>query len=68
MAAAFALQLATMFRQLGSFGVRSAVAYPVLALGFLVLFVRSVHLTLVRREVTWKGRAIPLHATPGPHP
>lgn len=63
-ALAFAAQLGVMFRQLGSFGWWAPLAYPVLAVAFVAIFARSLYLTLVRREVSWKGRVIPLHPAP----
>lgn len=58
--AAFALQLRIMLGQLGGFGAAPAALYPVLALAFLVVFARSLWCTVVRREVRWRGRVIPL--------
>ena len=56
----FAVQFGAMLRQLGNFHALTAVLYPGPVGVFLVVFVRSTYLTLVRREVTWRGRAIPL--------
>lgn len=56
----FAGQLALMLRQLGNFGVWPAALYPAPVGIFLLVFVRSTYLTLVRRRVTWRGRSIPL--------
>lgn len=58
--ALFAVQLGTMLRQLGNFGVLTAALYPGPVGIFLVVFVRSTYLTLVRRRVTWRGRTVPL--------
>jgi 4,4'-diaponeurosporenoate glycosyltransferase len=55
-----AVQLATMLRQLGNFGVLTAALYPGPVGIFLVVFVRSTYLTVVRRRVTWRGRSVPL--------
>lgn len=56
----FAGQLAAMLRQVGNFGPITAALYPGPVGIFLVVFVRSTYLTLVRRRVTWRGRAVPL--------
>jgi len=55
---AYVLQLWWLLRKLGNFGVYPALLYP-LALGFFILiFLRSLYLTLVCNSVTWKGRSI----------
>lgn len=56
----FAGQIGAMLRQVGNFGPITALAYPGPVGIFLVVFVRSTYLTLVRRRVTWRGRAVPL--------
>jgi len=56
----FVVQWGTMLRQLGSFGWITAILYPVPLGAFVVVFVRSVYLTVVRREVRWRGRTIPV--------
>jgi 4,4'-diaponeurosporenoate glycosyltransferase len=56
----FAGQLTAMLRQVGNFGLVTAALYPGPVALFLVVFARSTYLTLVRRQVTWRGRAIPL--------
>jgi 4,4'-diaponeurosporenoate glycosyltransferase len=58
---AFATQCFVQLRQLGNFGVLSAVLYPLLAVVFVAVFVCSLVVTL-RGEVTWKGRRIRLRA------
>jgi 4,4'-diaponeurosporenoate glycosyltransferase len=55
---AFVLQQRRQLRRLGRFGWGTAAAYPVTASAFVLLFVRSVGLTAVRRRVRWKGRTI----------
>lgn len=68
---AFAAQLVVMLGQLGNFGRRTAIAYPALAGIFVAVFVRSIWLTVVRREVVWRGRTIPLRERArwdDPHP
>jgi 4,4'-diaponeurosporenoate glycosyltransferase len=56
---AFAVQCFVQLRQLGSFGIVSAVLFPLLALLFVVLFAWSLVVT-ARGSVTWKGRRITL--------
>lgn len=46
--------------RLGSFGVSSALLYPIHLLFFFAVFIRSLFLTRVRGEVSWKGRIIRL--------
>jgi len=58
--ALFVAQLVWMFRRTGSFGVRTALVYPVLMAFFVVVFARSAWRTYVRRSVTWRGRAVPV--------
>jgi 4,4'-diaponeurosporenoate glycosyltransferase len=56
----FALQFGVMLRQLGNFGWLTAVAYPVTVSAFVLVFFRSLWLTVVRRQVRWRGRAVAL--------
>jgi 4,4'-diaponeurosporenoate glycosyltransferase len=56
--AASAAQVLVLGRRAGRFGLLSALLYPLLVLFFLVVFVRSVALTALRRPVRWKGRAV----------
>jgi len=58
--AAFATQLWAMLRQIGSFGALTSVLYPVVVVAFVAIFARSIWLSVVRREVAWRGRPIPL--------
>ena len=60
--ACFVGQLWWMFRRTGSFGLRTALVYPVLMAFFAVVFARSAWRTYVRRSVTWRGRAVPVGA------
>lgn len=50
--------VAVLFSRVGNFGVGSALLFPVATLFFVAVFVRSAYLTVVRREVTWRGRAL----------
>jgi 4,4'-diaponeurosporenoate glycosyltransferase len=56
--AASTVQVLVLGRRSGRFGPLSAVAYPLLVVCFLVIFLRSVALTLLRRPVPWKGRPV----------
>jgi 4,4'-diaponeurosporenoate glycosyltransferase len=56
------VQLGWMLRRIGRFGVLTPALYPVPLAWFLGVFVRSSYLTLIRRRVRWKGRAV----APGP--
>jgi len=58
--AAFALQFGVMLRQLGNFGVWVALLYPLAFAAFVLVFVDSLWLTVVRRRVRWRGRTVPL--------
>jgi 4,4'-diaponeurosporenoate glycosyltransferase len=55
-----AAQLAWMFRRVGRFGWWPVVAFPVPLAAFLVVFARSLVLTVVRRRVRWRGRDVSL--------
>jgi 4,4'-diaponeurosporenoate glycosyltransferase len=56
--AASVLQVVVLGRRVGRFGVLTAIAYPLAVLFFLVVFLRSVALTALRRPVWWKGRPV----------
>jgi 4,4'-diaponeurosporenoate glycosyltransferase len=56
--AAYAAQLAVLFRRVGRFGVATAVLFPIPLAFFLAVFLRSIVLTFVRREVAWRGRRV----------
>lgn len=58
--AAWVAQLTVMLRALGNFGIATAAGFPVPAVAFVGIFVRSLVLTAVRGEVTWKGRSVPV--------
>lgn len=60
--AAVAVQQAVMLRQVGTFGPLTAVAFPFTFAAFVAVFAYSVWLSKVRRQVSWRGRAIPLGA------
>lgn len=57
---AYAAQLHIQLRPLGDFRWWTAVTYPVVFAAFLVTFLRSAWSTLIRRQVVWRGRAIPV--------
>jgi 4,4'-diaponeurosporenoate glycosyltransferase len=60
--ALFAVQLRVMLRQLGNFGVLATALFPALVGIFVAVFARSLWFTVVRRQVRWRGRTIPLSA------
>jgi len=62
----FAAQFAVMLRQLGNFGWWPVVVYPVPLLAFVTVFFNSLWLTVVRRQVRWRGRAVALPARRAP--
>ena len=60
--AAYAGQVAWMLARIGHFGRVTGPVYPVALTFFLVIFARSLVLTHVRGEVTWRGRTITTNA------
>ena len=60
--AACVVQLAWMWARIGRFGVVTALLFPLPLLAFLAIFLRSVYLTIIRRQVPWKGRRVRLGA------
>ena len=56
----YVVQLFVMYRQLGNFGVLSALLYPVHILLLCVILLRSGYRTYIRRSVTWRGRRVPI--------
>jgi 4,4'-diaponeurosporenoate glycosyltransferase len=60
---AFSWQLRRMFKVVGSFGWATALAFPLLLGLFFVVFFRSLWMTLVRRQVHWRGRTLSVGAT-----
>jgi 4,4'-diaponeurosporenoate glycosyltransferase len=63
--AAVAVELGWMLGRIGTWRVWTAVLFPIPLAAFLALFVRSLALTLVRGEVTWRARRVPLGARSG---
>ncbi len=53
-----ALQLWVLGRRAGTTRPIAAVLFPVLVVVFVVIFVRSALLVVLRRDVTWKGRQV----------
>ena len=49
-----------LLRRIGSFRRWTAVAFPVPLLGFLAIFSRSAALLLLRRDIDWRGRRVPV--------
>ena len=60
--AAFAAQLAWMFRQVGNFGPMTALVFPILVAFFFCIFAWSIWKTYFRQSVTWRGRKISVGA------
>lgn len=56
--AGYVVQLGWMLRRIGRFGWWPALLYPVPLVFFMGVFARSLVLTYLRREVTWRGRTI----------
>jgi 4,4'-diaponeurosporenoate glycosyltransferase len=56
---ASALQMGVLGRRAGRYGVPAALMYPLLTAFFLFVFLRSTALTILRRDVSWKGRRLP---------
>jgi 4,4'-diaponeurosporenoate glycosyltransferase len=54
----FALQIWWFLSRLGNYGPVTAFTYPASVVVFLGVLLRSLYLTLVRRQVRWKGRSI----------
>jgi 4,4'-diaponeurosporenoate glycosyltransferase len=54
-----AAQHAVLLRRVGRFGVAAAALWPVPLTAFLVLFARSSLRRILRRQVPWRGRAVP---------
>ena len=60
--AACVAQLAWMWARIGRFGLLTALLFPLPLVAFLAIFVRSTYLTVIRRQVPWKGRRVRLGA------
>ncbi len=63
--AAYAAQVWWMLGRIGRFRWWAAALYPLPLAFFVAVFARSWYLTHVRREVRWRGRAIPTGRRPG---
>lgn len=59
---AYVAQLWWLLRRLGNFGWLTALTYPLSLVFFVLIFLRSLYLTLIRQRVRWKDRVIPLRA------
>ena len=57
---AAAWQLRSILRRIGSFGWWTWLLFPVPLLAFDLIFARSAALTVVRRQVRWRGREVDL--------
>ena len=62
---AFVVQVRRFSRATGTFGLASALLYPIPLLAFMALFARSTWRTAVRRRVAWRGRMIPVRGARG---
>lgn len=58
--AACCAQVAVLGHRLGTFGVATAVVYPIPLAAFVGLFLRSTWRTFVHRSVVWRGRTLPI--------
>lgn len=63
--AAVAIELGWMLGRIGTWRVWAAVLFPVPLVAFLAVFFRSLAITLVRGEVTWRSRRLPVGARSG---
>ncbi len=54
----FALQIAWLSRQIGSYRLITAILYPIPLLFYFIIFARSAWLKRFRRSATWKGRQL----------
>ena len=52
------VQIAAMLRRVGSFGVATALLFPIPVVFFIAVFVRSMVATALRRPVEWRGRPV----------
>ena len=58
--ALMAVQQLVLSRRVGDFHWLTAALYPVVMAGFVAVFARSAWVSLVRRNVTWRDRQIPV--------
>ncbi len=59
------VQIAIMLRRIGSFGIATALLFPVSVAFFIVVFIQSMVATALRRPVEWRGRAVIARVEPG---
>ena len=59
---AFAVQASILAARVGSFGIGTLVALPVLTAGFMALFLASAVGSVFRKSVSWRGRAVEVGA------
>ena len=59
---AFAVQASILAARVGSFGIGTLIALPVLTAGFMALFLASAVGSVLRRSVSWRGRAVEVGA------
>jgi len=63
----YAAQVYWMLRRIGSFGLLTAILFPVPFVFFHFVYFRSVHLVRKGTTVTWKGRSISTHGRHAKH-
>ncbi len=54
----FGVQIIWMLRRVGNFSRLSVVIFPIWAYAFMIIYVRGVIMTYIRKKVIWKGRTI----------
>jgi 4,4'-diaponeurosporenoate glycosyltransferase len=54
--ALYAIQIHRWLRRIGSFRWATAVLYPIAALFFIIVFLRSLTALVFRQPLVWKGR------------
>ena len=60
--AAFVVQVGWVMHRIGRFGAVTTLAYPLVLVGFIALFIRSTALTARGRPVPWRGRLVRVRA------
>ena len=61
----YVLQILIMIRQLGNFGLLTALLYPFHVLVVVIVLLRSIYRSHIRRSVVWRGREIPMGGVSG---
>ncbi len=63
---AWAAQMHWMMRRTGTFGLRTAAAFPAPLVAFVALFVRSALAAVTGQAIRWRGRPVPVSRREGP--